>query len=94
VKPVDFELLAAIIEARPARVAREAVWPKGINLNAREVQTLTLVAQGKTSTEVAAILGMTKRTVDFHLDNARVKLKAVTRTQAATKAAIGKLIKP
>jgi len=94
VKPVDFELLAAIIEARLARVAREAVWPKGTNLNAREVQTLALVAQGKTSAEIAAILGMTKRTVDFHLDNARVKLKAVTRTQAATKAAIGKLIDP
>jgi DNA-binding NarL/FixJ family response regulator len=93
-KPIDFDLLNAIIEARLARVAREAVWPKGVNLNPREVQTLTLVAHGKSSTEIAKILGMTKRTVDFHVDNARVKLKAATRTQAATKAAIGKLIDP
>ena len=37
---------------------------------------------------------MTKRTVDFHTDNARVKLGAETRTEAAIKAACGRLIEP
>jgi len=52
------------------------------------------VARGKTSAEIAQILGLTKRTVDFHTDNARGKLGAATRTEAAIKAASGKLIEP
>jgi DNA-binding CsgD family transcriptional regulator len=55
---------------------------------------LTRVARGKTSSEIAGILGMSKRTVDFHLDNARRKLDATTRTQAAIKAAMEQLIEP
>jgi DNA-binding CsgD family transcriptional regulator len=63
-------------------------------LNDREIETLTWVARGKTSAQIAKITGLAKRTVDFHLDNAREKLGAATRTQAAIKAAVGKLIKP
>jgi DNA-binding CsgD family transcriptional regulator len=55
---------------------------------------LTWVARGKTSAEIAQILGLTKRTVDFHTDNARGKLGAATRTEAAIKAATGRLIEP
>jgi DNA-binding NarL/FixJ family response regulator len=93
-KPIDFDILAAIIHARLTRVAREAIWPRNVGLSAREIQALTLVAQGRTSFEIAGILGMSKRTVDYHVENACAKLKATTRTQAATKAAIGKLIEP
>jgi hypothetical protein len=53
---------------------------------------LTWVARGKTSAEIAQILGLTKRTVDFHTDSARGKLGAATRTEAAIKAATGKLL--
>jgi DNA-binding CsgD family transcriptional regulator len=52
------------------------------------------VARGNTSAQIAEIIGLTKRTVDFHLDNARQKLGAATRTEAAFKAAVGKLIEP
>jgi DNA-binding NarL/FixJ family response regulator len=93
-KPIDFEVLDTIITARLARVARTEVWPKLVNLNDREVETLTWAARGKTSAEIAEILGVTKRTVDFHIDNARVKLGAATRIQAAIKAASGRLIEP
>jgi DNA-binding response OmpR family regulator len=93
-KPIDFEILGTIINARLARVARNDVWPKRVKLTDRELKALTLVARGKTSAQIAKILGMTKRTVDFHIDNARIKLSAATRTQAAIKAAIGKLIEP
>ncbi|MBV9969230.1 MAG: DNA-binding response regulator, partial [Xanthobacteraceae bacterium] len=44
--------------------------------------------------QIAPILGLAKRTVDFHLDNARAKLGARTRTEAVVKAAIGRFIKP
>jgi DNA-binding NarL/FixJ family response regulator len=93
-KPIDFEVLATIITARLAGVARTGLWPKTIALNDREAEVLTWVARGKTSAEIARILGLTKRTVDFHIDNARTKLGAATRTEAAIKAATGRLIEP
>ncbi len=93
-KPVDFDILTTIISARLARVARTAIWPRRVNLTEREVETLTWAARGKTSLEIAQILGLTKRTVDFHIDNARVKLNTTTRMHAAVKAAAGQLIEP
>jgi DNA-binding NarL/FixJ family response regulator len=94
IKPIDFDVLHTIIKARLARVARKEIWPKLTVLSNREIETLTWVARGKTSVEIAKIIGLAKRTVDFHLDGARVKLGATTRTEAALKAAIGRLIQP
>jgi DNA-binding response OmpR family regulator len=93
-KPIDFDVLAAIITARLNGVARIGLWPKVAGLNGREIEVLTWVARGKTSAEIAQILGLSKRTVDFHTDNARGKLGAATRTEAAIKAATGRLIEP
>jgi DNA-binding NarL/FixJ family response regulator len=93
-KPIDFDVLAAIIDARLAGVARTRLLPTLVKLNDREVEVLTWVARGKTSAEIARKLRLAKRTVDFHIDNARTKLAAATRTEAAIKAATGGLIKP
>src|SRR3984885_14299606 len=93
-KPIDFDVLETIIEARLAGVARNDLWPRQIDLNDREVETLTWGARGKTSAEIAQILGLSKRTVDFHVDNARTKLGAATRVEAAIKAANGRLTEP
>jgi DNA-binding response OmpR family regulator len=93
-KPVDFEILNARIAARLTHVARASVWPKRIGLAEREVETLTWAARGKTSAEIATILGLSKRTVDFHINNARSKLGVITRTQAVMKACSGQLISP
>jgi DNA-binding NarL/FixJ family response regulator len=93
-KPIDFDVLDAIIKARLARVARTEVWPHNIDLNDREIETLTWAARGKTSAEIARLLGLSKRTVDFHIENARMKLGVSTRIQAAVKAATGRLIEP
>ena len=93
-KPIDFDVLATIINARLAGIARSGLWPKLPDLNDREVEILTWVARGKTSAEIAQIIGLTKRTVDFHIDNARAKLGAATRTEAAIKASAGRLIEP
>jgi DNA-binding response OmpR family regulator len=93
-KPIDFDMLEMIIDARLATVARNEMWPKLAMLNDREIEALTWVARGKTSAQIADIVGLSKRTVDFRLDNARIKLDAATRTQAAIKAAMGKLIEP
>jgi DNA-binding response OmpR family regulator len=93
-KPVDFDVLAAVIAARIGRVARNAVWPSQIGLGSRERETLTWAARGKTFTEIGEILGLSRRTVEFHLDSARRKLGVPTRTQALIKAAVGHLIEP
>lgn len=94
IKPIDFDLLATIIAARLSGVARIGLWPKTVVLNEREIEVLTWAARGKTSAEIAKIVDLTKRTVDFHIDNARAKLGAATRTEAVLKAATGRLIEP
>jgi DNA-binding response OmpR family regulator len=93
-KPVDFDVLVAIVNARLARASRNETWPNPVDLSEREVETLTWAARGKTSAEIAQILGLVKRTVDFHIDNARIKLGVATRIQAAIKATNGRLIEP
>jgi DNA-binding NarL/FixJ family response regulator len=92
-KPIDFDRLFFIVEARLAGVARTKLLPRFVKLKDREIEVLTWVARGKTSAEIAVTLSMSKRTVDFHLDNARDKLKAATRTQAAIVAVASGLIK-
>jgi len=93
-KPVDFDVLAAVIAARLAGSAASGAAPVSVRLVQRELETLTWAARGKTSAEIAQILGLSKRTVDFHIDNARSKLGVATRTQAAIRAARDRLIHP
>jgi DNA-binding NarL/FixJ family response regulator len=93
-KPVDYEVLAALIAARLTRVGRNSAPPADIRLRDREVEALTWAARGKTFWEIGRILGLSKRTVEFHLDSARRKLGVATRTQALIKAATSNLIQP
>jgi DNA-binding NarL/FixJ family response regulator len=93
-KPIDFDMLATILNARLADVVRMKLRPKFVKLNDREIKALTWVARGKTSAAIARKLGLVKRTVDFHIDNARIKLGAATRTEAVIKAMAAGLIEP
>ena len=93
-KPIDFDMLAAIIAARLTRIARASHWRGNIGLTGREAEVLTWSARGKTSDEIARIVGLSKRTVDFHIDNARAKLGVATRIQAVVQAVTGNLIRP
>jgi DNA-binding NarL/FixJ family response regulator len=93
-KPIDFEVLETIINARMAGIARTGRSSNLANLNDREAEILTLVARGRTSAEIARALGLVKRTVDFHIDNARDKLQASTRTETVVKAVALGLIEP
>ncbi len=93
-KPVDFEILAAIIDARLGKGARNEMWSRHVALNDRELQCLTWSGRGKTSPEIATILGLSKRTVNFHIENACRKLNVATRTEAVVKATSGCLISP
>ena len=55
-------------------------------LTLRETQCLAWAARGKTMADTAQILGIAKRTVEFHLDNARAKLDALTVSHAVAEA--------
>jgi DNA-binding response OmpR family regulator len=93
-KPFDFEVLAALINARLRRIPRGGRQTIRTELGQREVETLTWAARGKSSTEIGEILGLSKRTVDFHIERARSKLGVATRVQAVMKATTGQLIDP
>ncbi len=75
-------------------MARTESWARQIDLSEREVECLTWAARGKTSTEIAQIIGTSKRNVDFHIETACRKLNVATRVQAAVKAVSGRLIEP
>jgi DNA-binding CsgD family transcriptional regulator len=53
-----------------------------VKLSAREIEVLSLIAQGNNSREAADALFLSKRTVDFHLTNVYAKLEVNNRLQA------------
>lgn len=57
--------------------------PKGRSLSLRERECLRWVSLGKTAWETAVILGLSQRTVEFHLAKAMKKLGAVNKVHAA-----------
>lgn len=63
-----------------------------ILVSARELDCLKWTAAGKTALEASIILGISERTVRFHLNAAREKLGCVTTTQAVAKAIVTQLI--
>lgn len=64
-----------------------------ILMSARELDCLSWTAAGKTAWEASVILGISERTVRFHLNVAREKLNCATTTQAVAKAVSQQLIR-
>jgi len=56
------------------------------HLSPREIACLQWTARGKSSWDIGEILGISRRTVVFHLENAKRKLDAVTLAQAVAAA--------
>jgi DNA-binding CsgD family transcriptional regulator len=63
------------------------------SLTLREREVLWWAAQGKSALDIAAILAITKRTVDEHIQNAARRLGASNRTQAVAIALRDRLIR-
>ncbi len=61
-------------------------------LSQREIEVLKWLRNGKSSWDVSVILGISERTVNFHINNVMKKLEAVTRTQAVATAIENELI--
>lgn len=63
-----------------------------IAVTSRELDCLKWIAMGKTAWEASVILGISERTVRFHLNSAREKLCCMNTTQAVARAVAKQLI--
>ncbi len=75
---------AAIERALELRQGKGA--SAGLTLTVRETQCLRYVAIGHSDAEIGKMLGISPRTVRFHVDSAKTKLGVSTRVQAIAKA--------
>jgi len=90
----DREIAEIVLGYIKTGLAQGDIQVKKLTLSPREIEVLTWSARGKTSDEISSILDLSKRTVDFHIDNARAKLGVATRIQAVVKALTGRMIEP
>jgi DNA-binding NarL/FixJ family response regulator len=75
----------ALTEAQDLRDALAASLPVGEHpFSPREHEVLTLAAQGLTNKEIAYRLGLSDRTVQFHMNSVFNKTATSSRTEAAT----------
>jgi DNA-binding NarL/FixJ family response regulator len=72
--------LRAVGGQQPARAAAES--RRDESLTARELEVLTLVAQGRSNREIAGQLYISAKTVSVHVSNMLAKLGAAGRTEA------------
>jgi DNA-binding CsgD family transcriptional regulator len=63
-----------------------------VQLSGREFECLTWVSRGKSSADIAAILGLSSRTVDSYLEKVCSKLHVRTRIEAVALAVRSGLI--
>ncbi len=68
--------------------------PKVQELTARELECVFWACEGKTAWEMAQIVGVAERTVNFHLTSVIKKLGAANRQHAVAKAVMYGLVKP
>jgi DNA-binding NarL/FixJ family response regulator len=84
-KPIDFELLLAIVRNYLAQ--RGTPEHAEFTLTARELEAMTWVARGKSSADIAVLLNVSERTINFHINNVVHKAGVSTRVQAALRCA-------
>jgi len=90
----DFQILAHIIHAKSMLIAGAKPPDYAAKLTPRERECLTWCAVGKTSEDIATILGISEGVVRIHLQSAQHKLGCLNRTHTVAKAITYKLIFP
>lgn len=68
------QLMAMYFHAHARRTLSPNRLINGVSLSPREFECLEWAAQGKSAWEIGHILGITRRTASFHLENAKAKL--------------------
>jgi LuxR family quorum-sensing system transcriptional regulator SolR len=69
-------------------LTRKMVPEANVRLSAREISVIRWTADGKTTAEISEIMGLSVRTVTFHIGNVVRKLNASNKTAAAVRAAV------
>jgi LuxR family transcriptional regulator, quorum-sensing system regulator SolR len=69
-------------------LVKKLVPEASVRLSARETTVIRWTAEGKTTAEIAVIMGLSMRTVTFHIGNVVKKLNANNKTAAAVRAAV------
>jgi DNA-binding CsgD family transcriptional regulator len=87
----EFQVLASYFHQHILRIYGHDAASQML-ISARELDCLKWMAAGKTAWEASVILGISERTVRFHLNAAREKLNCLTTTQAVAKAVSQQLI--
>jgi DNA-binding CsgD family transcriptional regulator len=90
----DFQILAHTIHAKAMLISGAKVADYAAKLTPRERECLTWCAVGKTSEDIATILGISEGVVRIHLQSAQHKLNCLNRTHTVAKAITYKLIFP
>ena len=67
------------------RMENDCVMSQTNQLSEREKEVVELLLQGKSNKQIALALGITDRTVEFHLKNVYTKLQVSSRTEAILK---------
>lgn len=79
--------LSQTVHSSIAKIVNETEFAQfNLYLTNREKEVLRWTAEGKTSAEIAQILGVTERTVNFHLCNSMQKLNVNNKISAAIRA--------
>jgi LuxR family transcriptional activator of conjugal transfer of Ti plasmids len=79
------QLMAMYFHAHAQRRAVSERTIEGVSLSAREFECLEWAAEGKSAWEIGHIIGISRHTAVFHLDNAKMKLGVRTIVQAVAR---------
>lgn len=84
------QLMALYFHANARRRLRSDRMVDGVALSPREYECLEWSAAGKSTWEIGCILGIARRTVTFHLENAKAKLGIASLHQAIARLAVSR----
>ncbi|MEA5112782.1 MAG: LuxR C-terminal-related transcriptional regulator [Geobacteraceae bacterium] len=85
---IILELIVPHLHVALSRIGgKSRIGPENGNLSAREKEVLNWLKQGKSSWDMSIILGISERTVNFHVYNMMRKLGVTSRLQAVAVAA-------
>ncbi|WP_316206132.1 LuxR family transcriptional regulator [Bradyrhizobium sp. SZCCHNR3058] len=84
------QLMAMYFHAHVRRKLSSELNIDGVLLSRRELECLEWASQGKSAWEIGQILGISRNTVAYYLENAKEKLGVRTVVQAATRLAAAK----
>ena len=88
-KNIRLAWLTQIAHLAMTRVLIKKLVPEAnVRLSSQETTVIRWTAEGKTTAEISVIMGLSVRTVTFHVGNVVKKLNASNKTAAAVRAAI------